>query len=474
MFALNNKIKSFLDEVCVHINCKAVHSDVREELCEHINELINENISNGYMEEQALDLAISAMGSTDEIGRKLNRQHKPQTEWSLLILTVIIASIGGIVMFSGNKGPNGLAVDLSHYIMFITAGTCTMIALYYFDYTRLQKLAIPLYISGILLLVITMGAGITANGVKKWLPIGSFSISVPELSCLLFVIAFAGFLEKYRGKSASNIIKLIVQGGFSVFLFTIMHSTSTAFVFVTACGVVLITAILKKHFSGSIKTQLLWLAAGCSVPALLCLYKVMAAPYILDRLLAFLPWKNSDPSGIGYQQYVANNWLSVSNWFGKTEATYQGYSLNMSLPAATDEYILVNVIATLGWVVGIALVMLIGIFIARMFMNTIKIKNHYGFYLSMSVCAILSSQFLFSILINFNLFPFMSINMPLVSYGGTGYLASMAYVGIILSVRRRDNLISNKKPVPNTPSPKSRISFSDGRLIIDLNRWRQG
>ena len=96
---MNKKIKSFLDDVCIHINCKTVHKGIREEFSEYINELKEENISSGCDAEKALDLAISAMGSTDEMGIKLNRQHKSQTEWSLLILTALITVIGGVVMF---------------------------------------------------------------------------------------------------------------------------------------------------------------------------------------------------------------------------------------------------------------------------------------------------------------------------------------------------------------------------------------
>ncbi|AOT69277.1 FtsW/RodA/SpoVE family cell cycle protein [Geosporobacter ferrireducens] len=465
---MNKKIEAFLDEVCIHIDYKAVHKDLREELGEHINDLKEENIANGYDEEKALDLAISAMGNTEEIGIKLNRQHKPQTEWSLLILTAIITIIGGIVMFSSSKFVDGRAIDFSRYIVFSAMGISTMTALYYFDYTKFKNISMPIYISGILLILVTMLIGIQVNGVKRWLVIGNFSISSPEFASVLFLIAFAGFLEKYRGKGAISIIKLIIQGAFSVFLLILMPSAATAFVLAVAYAVVLITAIMRNHFSKNKKSQFMAVFAGGAVPVILFIYSVITNPYKLKRLTV-----KADLSGAGYPQYMANTWLSISSWFGKTEATYNGYSLDMSLPNATGEYILVNVIATLGWAVGIVLVLLIGIFIVRMFMTTSKIKNRYGFYLSMSACTILSAQFLISILINFNLFPLASVNMPFVSYAGTGYVINMALVGIILSVWRRNNLISYKENVLNKPFKKDIVSFSDGKLIIDLKAWKQ-
>ena len=143
------------------------------------------------------------------------------------------------------------------------------------------------------------------------------------------------------------------------------------------------------------------------------------------------------------------------------------------VPNVTDEYVLVNVIATLGWAVGMVLILLIGVFIIRMFLTIKKVRNTYGFYLSLSACVILSIQFFVNILMNFNLFPAMNFIMPFVSYGSTSYIVSMAFVGIILSVWRRNNLLSYEKTVIDISSSKRMVSFSDGKLTIDLKAWRQ-
>ena len=469
---MNKKIKDFLDDVCIHINCKTVHKDIREELCEHISELKEENLSNGCDEEKALDLAISAMGSTDEIGTKLNRQHKPQTEWSLLILTALITVIGGVVMFSSRQFVGGQAISFSRYIVFVLIGIGTMIAFYLFDYTKLKKMAVFLLVSGILLIVITMVTGIEMNGAKRWLPIGSYTILVPELASLLFIIAFAGFLEKHRMHGVAGMIKLMIQGAFAMFLLILMPSMSTAFILAITYAVVLFIAVKEKHFSENRKIQFMTLFTGGAVPVGYLIFNIISNPHLLERLLVFFSGGKTDSVGVNYYQYMANTWLSLSNWFGKSEATFQGYGLEM-MPNVTDNYVLVNVIATLGWAVGVILILLIGVFIVRMFMTIKRVRNSYGFYLSLSACITLSAQFFFNILMNFNMFPAVDFNMPFVSYGGTGYVINMAFVGIILSVWRRNNLISYEKDGLNTSSPKGMVSFSDGKFTIDLKAWKQ-
>ena len=93
-----NKISAFLDQICLHISCKAVHSEVRQELSEHIDELKDTYLSEGLNEDEALGKAIAAMGDADVIGTRLDKQHRPQIEWSLLLLTVLIALFGGAAM----------------------------------------------------------------------------------------------------------------------------------------------------------------------------------------------------------------------------------------------------------------------------------------------------------------------------------------------------------------------------------------
>ncbi len=175
----------------------------------------------------------------------------------------------------------------------------------------------------------------------------------------------------------------------------------------------------------------------------------------------------SDPLGSGWQQIMADKWLAVSTLFGKTTEKVNGYNIDKGMPGITTDYVLINIIATLGWVVGIVLVLVIALFIGRMFMTTKKIKNDYGFYLSLGACTILSVQFTISVLVNFNLFPVTSVSLPFISYGGVGYIISMALVGIILSVWRRNNLIG-ASPKTIVRSTSKFIKFEDGKLIINF------
>ena len=93
------KISEFLDSVCAHIKYKTIHQEIRDELHSHVNELKDDYMKEAQNEDVALDLAITAMGDCESIGKHLNKQHQPQTEWSLIGLAAVIGLIGGVVTY---------------------------------------------------------------------------------------------------------------------------------------------------------------------------------------------------------------------------------------------------------------------------------------------------------------------------------------------------------------------------------------
>lgn len=356
-------------------------------------------------------------------------------------------------------------MSFERYLLYAVIGLGVLAGLYFFDYTKLKKLAFPLYIITLMLLLFTLYKGAAFNG-RSFLTIGGISVSSDYVP-IMFLAAIAGFMEKGRGKGGTAFVGILALACISLIPVIALPNLPVAFVLMSCYAVLIISSVLKNHFGGYRRLQLAFLVGIGILVISIMAFGIISEPYRLDRISTFITRGQSDPYGAGWQQVMADRWLAASALFGKSTETVDGYSIDMGMPGLTSNYVLLNVIATLGWVVGLALVLAIAVFIGRMFMTTRKIKNTYGFYLSLGACTILSAQFIFSVLINFNLLPLTDINMPFISYGGVGYIANMALVGIILSVWRRNNLISSSHD--NIPRSKHRfISFEDGKLIISF------
>ena len=97
---MHNYISRFLDDVCEQIKYKNTHEHVSEELQCHIGELTDKYIENGMDEIEAVKKAVKQMGNPVDIGKKLDKIHRPKTEWSIISLIGVMILIGGVALFS--------------------------------------------------------------------------------------------------------------------------------------------------------------------------------------------------------------------------------------------------------------------------------------------------------------------------------------------------------------------------------------
>lgn len=436
---MHEKINQFLDSVCSHIKYKPVHQDIRDELAAHIKDLTDEYTKKTQNEETALDLAISAMGDCNEIGRQLNKRHKPEPEWSLIVLTAFIVITGGIVMYASSRFESAQAIAFDRYLAYAIMGIAVMTGLYFFDYTKLKRLAWPVYFLSLALLVLILLFGGDING-RRFFIIGDSAVST-EIITLLFMISFAGIVDKARGKGTIAMLKLCVLAAISVLPIMMKLSLSQVLSLLAGYTITIFMAVIKKHFGSNRKRQLMLLGIIACLCAFMILSYIFSTPYGIGRLLAFVKRGQSDPYGSDFQQFIADKWLMASGLFGSTGEKINGGGLDATLPGVTTSYVIINVFVILGRIAGIALIIAIVIYIVRMFIATSRIKNSYGFYLSLVACTVLAEHFVTGILVNFSLLPSTGVYIPFLSYGGVEYICSMALIGLILSVWRRNNLI---------------------------------
>ena len=448
---MRDAIKDFLDEVCSHVRFKAMHKDIRAELTGHIEELQKQGMS--------IENAVAAMGDCSEIGSRLDKQHRPQIEWTLIGLVAFISIIGVVMMFWSNDPRLGsFERHIFWAIIGATFATCCM----FFDYTKIKKWATPLYILSVLFIIFGLITGSRING-AMWVRIGSISVS-SSLIIVPFILAFVGFMDRFRGERLWGIIKLVFLGTISLFMMLLVPSMANALILLVSYAVLLFIAVWKGHFEGNLRIQKILLYAGSLLFVGLFAILIISSPYRFDRIFSFIT--HSDPYGMSWQNVQLANLLSNSKWIGNIGAI-DGYAPYYFLPDLTIEFALVNVISTFGWVVGIALILSIVALIVRLFIVIRKVKYDFGFYLSTAACVILSVQFIVSVLMNLGLFPITGLSLPFVSYGGSAYISNMALIGVILSVWRRNNIIgtSVKK---QREIKTSLFEYADGKLIVNL------
>ncbi|HWQ73678.1 MAG TPA: FtsW/RodA/SpoVE family cell cycle protein, partial [Syntrophomonas sp.] len=299
-----------------------------------------------------------------------------------------------------------------------------VVGLSFFDYRKLERYSIHIYLGTLLLLFITVFWGTQFKGNSSWLELGPFNINFVAASPVLFVVALAGIFHHWDWNQPFKLVEAIALLGLPLVLILMAPSIATAAIFMIVFMVIMIVAGAKLK-------QILLTAAPFLV---LLLLSIMAAPYRLDRLTIFLH-PATDPQGSGYLNMQLHNVISHSGFLG------QGLTFNPQLlPELHTDFIFAFITYTLGWIASIALVVLIVMFLSRIALIARQVKLYYGKLLISGFVAILAMQFLWNILMNLGLAPISDVGLPFISYGGTQLVINAAIVGIISSIYRRKNV----------------------------------
>ncbi|MGI6332280.1 MAG: FtsW/RodA/SpoVE family cell cycle protein [Zhaonellaceae bacterium] len=429
----NDKIQAYINQVCSQVRFRDVHQDIRLELETHINEAIEEYLSQGSSEEEAIKKAIAQMGDPETIGKELNQVHKPKPDWIVLLLSFLFINIGLLAMYIIQK--QGLLPPIQIFnrsLFFSFVGVVTIIGLYFFDYRKLEKYSKHIYLGTLLLLIYTILFGRQVSGSRAWLNIGPFSINFVANSPLLFIVAFAGLFNNWNWSKSFKLLQGLALLGMPLLLYLAAPSISTGVIYIVACMVLMFISGAKFKEIASIPVSFLTILT----------LAVLMEPYRLERLKNFFIFLNpeNDPLGIGYLNVQLHKIITNSGLWG------QGLTFKPRvLPELHTDFIFAFITYTFGWVGSILLITFVIIFLIRIASIARQVKLTYAKLLISGVIAILSIQFLWNILMNLGLAPLSSVGLPFISYGGSQLFTNAITVGIILSIYRRRNISQSCK-----------------------------
>lgn len=434
MFLL--QIKEFLDSVCEQIKYKPIRQEISEEIENHIEELKESYIADGLDEKIAEKQAIQQMGNAEEIGKELNKIHKPKLDWKLLAISVILICFGFLVAFI--KTSNTLTEDSGanyfiKYLLFVGMGVTIGTIIYFIDYRKLFKYSNIIYIIATILIALTVTKGCPIYG-KNYICLGTICISSSIIAVPLYIISFVGFLNNI------NRIKTIVLSIISLLMLVAIPSIVSAFVLGLIYLIISTVKIIDLKEKKLKRILMLW-----GIPIVLGMMLLMlytgVAPYRINRLTsAFNP--ESDPDGGG--------WLGINRKLIINSAQVYGEAEDMSnaleLFDEGTNFAFISILAHYGWAISLGMVAAVIVLSAKLIINAVQLKDMYGKLLTIGISSMFILQSVFNILMNLNLWIEADFNISFVSYGGANLVINIMCLALILSIyRRKDILIENVK-----------------------------
>ena len=439
-------IKNFLDKVCGEIKYRPVRKGICEELKSHIQEIKEEYTNKGIPENEAEEKAVFQMGVPEEIGRKLNKIHKPKLDWKLLLLMVILMGFGVFVAIL--KQPIMNENYIGSTIIYMTIGVILSIGIYFFDYKLLKKYSTVIYIIASILMILPMiQFGFIPRGVYN-IQLFEITISPSTIALPLYLISFIGFIFNYNKTNNfkmtilnkeieinKDMVKIIICSVASLMLMEYISSITNAII-LGIIYLIISTAKIIQNKKNRIKNLIILYVIPVFMGLLLILMLVKS-PYRFERIISsFNP--EVDPESSGYVGMLQKEILENAKIIG--EADTMPISNSQSIINVESNYTFIYLLGKTGILVAGLLVCTIILASVKLIINAKNIKEQYGKFLIIGLSSLYILQSFATILMNVNMGVQTNVNLPFVTYGGVYFIVSILSIAIIFSVYRRKDI----------------------------------
>ena len=358
-------------------------------------------------------------------------------DYPLLLTVAVLIVVGLVMVYSASFGVE-MATEgrpTTQYLVrqaeWAVLGGIALVVLALVDYRTWRRFSIPIMAAalGILVLLLVVRAGGDAESgqptAQRWL-LGN-SVQPSEMVKLAVVIYIADWLaskgEKIR-QLTYGMVPFAILLGIITGLIILQPNFSTAFLIVC-------TAVAMFFVAGADIRQLLigGLVGGASLVAL-----VRTSTYRWNRVVTFIEDPLRDPLGKGFQTVRAIYALQSGGLLG----VGLGHSVQKmgALYAPHTDAIFAIIGEELGLVGTLAVMGLYVAFAYRGFRIAIRCADPFGSLIATGVTSWLILQALLHMAVVTATVPFTGITLPFVSFGGSSLVASMAAVGLLLSVSR--------------------------------------
>jgi rod shape determining protein RodA len=344
------------------------------------------------------------------------------------LLAGMLAALGLMTIYSAHA-------DWVRQILWLVVGIAAYIAASALDYRRLLKLAPWLYACMLLLLVAVHVVGRSALGARRWLSVAGFPLEPSELSKLLLVVVLAAYLSRWERLSwrvFGGALALVAPA--AVLILTQPDLGTT---------IVLVAVLLGMLFlSGASRLQLGSLGA-------LALLALPLLPQLLHgyqrrRLEIFLD-PSRDPLGAGYNLLQARIAVGAGGLFG--QGWLHGLQGQLGfVPERATDFVFAIFAEEFGLLGSLLLLAIFGALLIRLLRSAAVAPDRFGALIAGGVFAMTFVQLVENVGMNIGLLPIAGIPLPLISYGGSATITTLAALGVVQSVmlRRRAVVHANR------------------------------
>ena len=324
-------------------------------------------------------------------------------------------------------------------IVFYIIGLITFFISYY-KKKEIIKYSFWLYLFFNILLLILLIFGVSINGSRCWLIIGSISFQPSEFMKIFLIMVMANILNKYRKKtikieSRMLLIVLILLLIPSILTFLEPDTGVVLIYCIITISMILYRGINKKWYF----IVLIIFGIITSIIVILLIFRKDFVISFLDnsifyRLERIFNWQKQS----GYQ--LENSMITIGS------SGLIGFGINnvpLYYPESSTDFIFTTFSSIFGFIGNIFLFVITIIFdinILKIIHRKIKKTDE---YILIGLFSMIFYQQIQNISMTIGLLPITGITLPFISYGGSSLISYMFIIGIILRISRDNHKYIN-------------------------------
>ncbi|HVL33980.1 MAG TPA: putative lipid II flippase FtsW [Actinomycetota bacterium] len=316
-------------------------------------------------------------------------------------------------------------------LMWTVGGLCAMYVFSRVDYRKLRGFGYLLLAGSYLgmIAVLIPGVGTTAGGSTRWLVFGPMRVQPSELAKLALVIVAADICTRKTPKRLRTIKDVMMPLGVIACLGAGLVMLQPDLGTTLIMGGIIYGVLFVAGTSG--RTLSVLGVAGVGATILLSL----SEGYRRARLLSFFnPF--SDPLNNGYQAVQAQIALGSGGLFGVgLGASRQKWSY---VPNAHTDFIFAIIGEELGLIGTFAVIGLFGLLCYAGVRAARRAPDVFGRILAGGITAWVGGQAVINMGTVTGLLPITGVPLPLVSFGGSSLVFTLAALGILINIARNE------------------------------------
>ncbi len=362
---------------------------------------------------------------------RIDRRSIQNFDWMLLGLVVVLVVFGLVNLLSATHAGVGTGTSEIFRRQLLTLGVAAAAAVGVcaIDYRRFARLAMPLYVLSLVLLLLPILLSPVVRGAQAWLFAGRVQPS--ELAKIGLVLALA----RYFQRNPPTEITRIRQLGAPLLIIAVPCGI---IVLQNDIGVALLLLLIGVTFLPFVRIPWpAWAGLGAAaVGALVAFWNFGLRDYQRTRILDFLD-PARDPLASGYQAMQSRIAVGSGGLFGTGWLEGSQTQLRF-LPTQHTDFVFSVLAEEWGFagstfVLAIYLLLLLwGLWwVAR------NAKDAFGAMLAVGVVGTLFWPATINVAMVLGLAPVIGVPLPLFSYGGSALLSAGIAVGLLLNVSMR-------------------------------------